>query len=85
MKTELIERYLENKRLIEIANAENDAIKAEIIAEMGNADSIIVGNFRVNNKTITNNRFDSTAFKKEHSDLYAAFQRVTTYTRFEIK
>ena len=85
MKTELIERYLENKRLIEIANAENDTIKAEIIAEMGNADSVIVGNFRVNNKTVISNRFDSTAFKKEHAALYSEYQRTTVYTRFEIK
>lgn len=35
-------------------------------------------------KTVKSNRFDTTAFKKEHADMYADFLKESTSRRFTI-
>ena len=52
-----------------------DTIKDEIKAEMDerDLDEMVVGSYVVRYKTISNSRFDSTAFKKYNIDLYKAF------------
>ena len=59
-----------------------DAIKAEMTAR--NTEELIVDVFKVRWTTVTSNRFDSTAFKKTHGDLYAQYSKTTQTRRFSV-
>lgn len=65
----------------EIATIE-DAIKAEMTAR--NTEEMIVDVFKVRWTTVTSNRFDSTAFKKTHRDLYAQYSKTIQTRRFSV-
>lgn len=78
----LCNEYRENKRLIEELTAMNDSIKADIIAIMGDRETVTEGATKATNKTVTSSRFDSTGFKKEYPDLFAEYSRETSYKRF---
>ena len=71
-KLELLNEW---ERIIEEAKAEAELIKDEIKAEMDEREleEMVVGSYVVRYKTISNSRFDSTAFKKYNIDLYKAF------------
>ena len=64
------------------AEAIKDAIKAEMIAQ--NAEELEAGAFIVRWTSVLTNRFDSTAFKKEHNDLYKQFTKQIASKRFSI-
>lgn len=74
------------KQLIEEAEAEietiQDAIKAEMTA--AGTDEMTVDVFTVRWKPVKSSRFDTTAFKKTHADLYAQYTKPTTTRRFTI-
>ena len=74
-------RNLEAEVKAEI-NAIEDEIKAEMLAK--NTDVLTGQNCTVTWKTILTNRFDSSAFKLTHADLFAKFSRTTTTRRFVI-
>lgn len=78
----LCTEYRENKRLIEELTAMNDSIKADIIAIMGDRETVTEGATKATNKTVTSSRFDSTGFKKEYPDLFTEYSRETSYKRF---
>ena len=59
-----------------------DSIKAEMTEQ--NVSELQAGIFKIRWTPITSNRFDSTAFKKVYSDLYAQFTKVTESKRFTI-
>ena len=59
-----------------------DAIKAEMTAQ--NTDTLRAGAFKATWKPYTSSRFDSSAFKKAHADLYDSFCRPVTGTRFTL-
>ncbi len=59
-----------------------DEVKAEMTAQ--GVDEMVVGVFKVSYKDVTNNRFDTTAFKKIHEDIYKMFVKATTSKRFLI-
>lgn len=80
----LCNEYRENKRLIEELTAMNDSLKADIIALMGDADTMTEGAAKATNKTVTSSRFDSTGFKKVHPDLFTEYSTPTTYKRFTV-
>lgn len=65
---------------------EAEAIKADITAEMNarQTDEMIVDVFKVRNTTVTSSRFDTTAFKATHKDLYDQYLKKTTGKRFSI-
>ena len=64
------------------AEAIRDAIKAEMLAQ--NIEELEAGAFIVRWTSVLTNRFDSTAFKKEHIDLYKQFTKQIASKRFSI-
>lgn len=80
----LCNEYRENKRLIEELTAMNDSVKADILAIMGDRETVIEGAAKATNKTVTSSRFDSTGFKKVHPDLFTEYSTPTTYKRFTV-
>ena len=61
----------ELKRMREELDAEIDSLEDQIKASMGDQEQVIAGAFRITWKSIPSSRFDSTRFKKDHSDLAA--------------
>lgn len=70
---------------IKALEAEKAALQDEIKADMGDAEEISTGKFIIKFQTITSNRFDSTAFKKDHPEEYAAYTKASTSRRFTLK
>ena len=68
------------------ANAEANAIKDSLKAEMQkrNVEELTVGKFIIRWTSVVSNRFDSSAFKKVHGELYKAFCKTTSSHRFTI-
>ena len=64
------------------AKAIKDAIKAEMLAQ--DTEELEAGAFIVRWTSVLTNRFDSTAFKKEHNDLYKQFTKQIASKRFSI-
>ena len=65
----------------EIASLE-DQIKAEMTVR--NTNDLTAGAYRIKWTTYQSSRFDSTRFKKDHSELAAAYTKTTTARRFSI-
>ena len=81
-----IESLSEWEKIIEEAKNEAELIKDEIKAEMDERelDEMVVGSYIVRYKTISNSRFDSTAFKKYNVELYKAFLKQVASKRFSV-
>lgn len=79
-----VEQYKELAIQIAQLEAQKDAIADHIKQVMGEAEELCVGSHIVRYKTIISNRFDTTAFKKEHADIYADFVKASTSRRFTI-
>ncbi len=84
--TAKVEHIKTLQAMIEELTAEMESVKDEVKAEMTaqGVEEMIVSCFKVRYKTVTTNRFDSTAFKKTHSDLYEQYIKQTTSKRFSI-
>ena len=80
----LCNEYRENKRLIEELEAMNDSIQADILAIMGDRETVSEGAAKATNKSVTSSRFDSTGFKKVYPDLFTEYSTPTTYKRFTV-
>lgn len=65
----------------EITAAE-DTIKNEMSAR--NLESLVVGIFKISWTKVMRNRFDTTAFRKSHEDIYQLFTKPTETRRFSI-
>lgn len=78
----LCNEYRENKRLIEELQAMNDSIKTDILAIMGDRETVTEGASKATYKAVTSSRFDSSGFKKEYPDLFTEYSRETSYKRF---
>lgn len=76
----------ELKALLDELDAEITAIEDEIKAEMlaQNVEEMTVDVYKVRYKTVTSNRFDSTAFKATHEELYKQYTKQTTCRRFSV-
>ena len=59
-----------------------DSIKAEMLAQ--NVEEMEAGQYIVRWNTVISNRFDTTAFKKLHAELYKSFTKQSTSRRFTI-
>ena len=72
--------------IAEEAKAEAEAIRDTIKEEMQKRDisELVAGKFIVRWTSVTSNRFDSSAFKKIHGDLYKAFCKATESRRFSV-
>ena len=81
-----IEQLKEWEAILEEAQAEVEALKDSIKNEMldKETEELIAGAYIVRWSSVLSNRFDSTAFKREHADLYQAFTKQVTSKRFSI-
>ena len=72
--------------ILEEAQAEAEALRDSIKAQMLEEDTeeLAVGAYIIRWTSVLSNRFDSTAFKKEHSDLYKSFTKQVASKRFTI-
>ena len=64
------------------AEALRDAIKAEMLEQ--NTEELEAGQYIVRWTSILSNRFDTTAFKKQHNDLYKEYTKQISSKRFSI-
>ena len=81
-----IAKMQEWENLAAEAQAEAEAIRNTIKAEMQERDTeeLQAGRFIIRWTSVVSNRFDSSAFKKVHGDLYKDFCRATSSRRFTI-
>lgn len=84
--SEKIRALKEWEEVIAEAQAEAEAIKDSIKAEMSarQVEELEADTFIVRWTSVLSNRFDTTAFKKEHNDLYKQFTKQTISQRFSI-
>ena len=68
------------------ANTEVESLKDEIKAEMNRrgVEEIEGGQHIARFTTVLSNRFDTTAFKREHGEMYKIYTKQTTSRRFSI-
>jgi len=81
----LVKEYKENQNMIDFLKHDNEMLKNEIIDLMNNNDTIYIGIYKVTNKLVSSNRFDSKAFKSDHNDLYNAYVVSSKVNRFIVK
>ena len=76
----------ELEALISEAQAELDSIKDELKAEMTNrnTEELDVDVFKIRYKAVKSNRFDTTAFKSTHKELYDQYVKQTESRRFTV-
>ena len=81
-----IEALNEWEAVIEEAKAEAEAIRDSIKAEMlaRDTEELEAGAYIVRWTSILSNRFDTTAFKKAHGELYKAYTKQSASRRFTI-
>ena len=81
-----IEELNEWEAIMEEARAEaealRDSIKAELLAQ--ETEEMEVGTYIIRWTSVLSNRFDTTAFKKEHNELYKQFTKQIASKRFSI-
>ena len=82
----LIEALKEWESVMEEAKAEADALRDQIKEEMvaQGTEELEVGNYIIRYTSVLSNHFDTTAFKREHNDLYKQFTKQTASRRFSI-
>ena len=86
-KTELItkiEALQEWERILEDAKAEAEALRDLIKEEMLRQEELEAGAYIIRWTSVLSNRFDTTAFKKEHNDIYLKFTKQIQSKRFSI-
>ena len=68
------------------ANAQVDALKDELKRELDSrgTEELEAGTHIIRWTSILSNRFDTTTFKKEHSELYKLYLKQTASRRFTI-
>lgn len=78
--------YFDLMEQIEALQAEAEAIKGAIKAAMVEIEQeeITGHGWRATWHNTTTSRFDSKAFKADHADLYSAYTKATTGTRFTL-
>lgn len=81
-----IEELKSLEDLIREAEQEAEAIKDSIKQTMNaqGTEELIAGTHIIRWTTVLTSRFDSTAFKKRHEDLYLEYTKQTTSRRFSI-
>ena len=82
--TTKIRELRELQALIEEAQAEAEAIKDTIKNHMGDTEELRAGEYKVTWKSVTSARFDTTAFKRTHTELYSQYTRQSTTRRFMV-
>lgn len=77
---------LEVRAMIRELEAEAEALTDQIKAAMveRSAETLEGDGWKASWKNVQSSRFDSKAFKADHGDLYTAYSKATTVTRFLI-
>lgn len=81
----LVKEFKENQNMIDMLKNSNDILKNEIIALMNGNDTLYIGVYKVTNKLVNSNRFNSKAFKLDHNDLYNEYIVSSKINRFIVK
>jgi predicted phage-related endonuclease len=89
VQTELVSKVRELKELkvmMETLEGEITAIEDTIKAEMTSkgVDLLEVDVYKIRWTKVTSNRFDTTAFKKTHEELYSQYLKTTESRRFSV-
>lgn len=81
-----VAKLLEWEALLEEAKQEAETLRDEIKMEMlsRNTEELETGRYIVRWTSIVSNRFDATAFKKEHGEMYKLYTKQSTSKRFTI-
>ena len=81
---EIIRQIKEYQELQDQVKTQLEALKAEAIDYLNdeNVDEILTDEGKITYREVISNRFDSTAFKRVHADLFAAFSKKTSNMRF---
>ena len=81
-----IEALQEWETIMEEAKAEAEALRDSIKEEMleQGTEELEVGAYIIRWTSVLTNRFDATAFKKEHNELYKEFTKQIASKRFSI-
>ena len=81
-----IEQLKEWEAILEEAQSEVEALRDCIKAQMLERDTeeLQVGAYIIRWTSVLSTRFDSTAFKKEHGELYKEFTKQVASKRFSI-
>lgn len=81
-----IEKMQEWEALATEAKTEAEALRDEIKAEMisRETEEMQAGKYIVHWTSVLTNRFDSTAFKKEHSEMYKLYTKQSSSRRFSV-
>ena len=81
-----IEQLKEWEEILEEAQNEVEALRDCIKEQMLESDTeeLKAGMYIIRWTSVLSNRFDSTAFKKEHGELYKAFTKQVASKRFSI-
>ena len=81
-----IEQLKEWEAILEEAQNEVEALRDCIKAQMleRGTEELQAGAYIIRWTSVLSNRFDSTAFKKEHADLYKEFTKQVSSKRFSI-
>ena len=84
--TSKVKELKELKMMAEELAAEITAIEDTIKAEMTarETEELITGEYKIRWKKVVSNRFDTTAFKKTHADLYEQYTKTTETRRFTV-
>lgn len=80
-----LEEYGEYKRMLNEIKDCMTALESEIKDFVGETEETIVNGIKIVNKAYTQNRFDSTRFKKEHSDIYNDYLKQINCKKFSVK
>ena len=81
-----IEALKEWEEILTEAQAEAEAIRDSLKEEMleQETEELVAGTYIIRWTSVLTNRFDTTAFKKEHNDLYKEFIKQISSKRFSI-
>ena len=81
-----IEQLKEWEAILEEAQSEVEALRDCIKAQMleRGTEEMQAGTYIIRWTSVLSNRFDSTAFKREHADLYKEFTKQVASKRFSI-
>ena len=81
-----IEALAEWEAIIEEAKAEAEALRDSIKAEMldRNTEELEAGAYIVRWTSVLSQRFDTTAFKKSHGEMYKEYTKQVSSRRFTI-
>ena len=81
-----IEALKEWEEILTEAQAEAEAIRDSLKEEMleQETEELVAGTYIIRWTSVLTNRFDTTAFKKEHNDLYKEFTKQISSKRFSI-